>query len=75
LREVVCPILEFREEKRTFAKVEGGKVDFFPRRMEPIYEPIQQEFLSAHIYVILLRLHSTQTGTKFLGRAKFRLCL
>jgi hypothetical protein len=55
---VVCPILEFREEKRTFAKVEGGKVDFFPRRMEPIYEPIQQEFLSAHIYVILLRLNT-----------------
>jgi hypothetical protein len=29
LREVVCPVLEFREEKRTFGKVEGEKVDFF----------------------------------------------
>jgi hypothetical protein len=29
LREVVCPVLEFRKEKRTFAKVEEGKVDFF----------------------------------------------
>jgi hypothetical protein len=29
LREVVCPILEFKEEKQTFAKVEEGKVNFF----------------------------------------------
>jgi hypothetical protein len=29
LKEVVCPVLEFREEKRTFAKFKGGKVDFF----------------------------------------------
>jgi hypothetical protein len=29
LREVFCPVLEFREEKRTFAKVEGGNADFF----------------------------------------------
>jgi len=26
---VVYPVLEFREEKQTFAKVEGGNVDFF----------------------------------------------
>jgi len=25
---MVYPILEFREEKQTFAKVEGGNVDF-----------------------------------------------
>jgi hypothetical protein len=31
LREVVCPILEFREEKWTFAKVEKEKVDFFKK--------------------------------------------
>jgi hypothetical protein len=30
LREVICPVLELREEKRTFVKVGGGKVDFFP---------------------------------------------
>jgi hypothetical protein len=29
LREVVCPVLELREEKQTFVKVEGGNVDFF----------------------------------------------
>jgi hypothetical protein len=29
LREIVYPILEFREEKWTFAKVKRGKVDFF----------------------------------------------
>jgi hypothetical protein len=29
LREVICPVLELREEKRTFVKVGGGKVDFF----------------------------------------------
>ena len=27
--EVIYPVLEFREEKRTFTKVEGGNVDFF----------------------------------------------
>jgi hypothetical protein len=26
---MVCPVLEFMEEKRTFAKIEEGKVDFF----------------------------------------------
>jgi hypothetical protein len=26
---VFCPVLELREEKRTFAKVEGGNMDFF----------------------------------------------
>jgi hypothetical protein len=29
LREVIYPVLELREEKRTFVKVEGVKVDFF----------------------------------------------
>jgi hypothetical protein len=29
LREVFCPVLKFKEEKRTFAKVEGVNVDFF----------------------------------------------
>jgi hypothetical protein len=29
LREVIYPVLELREEKRTFVKVGGGKVDFF----------------------------------------------
>jgi hypothetical protein len=29
LREVICPVLELREEKRTFVKIGGGKVDFF----------------------------------------------
>jgi hypothetical protein len=28
LKEVVYPVLEFREEKRTFVKVEGGKLTF-----------------------------------------------
>jgi hypothetical protein len=27
---VIYPVLELREEKRTFVKVEGGKIDFFP---------------------------------------------
>jgi hypothetical protein len=35
LREVVCPVLEFREKKkRTFVKVKGEKVDLF---LELIY--------------------------------------
>jgi hypothetical protein len=29
LREVVCPVLKFREEKRIFVKIEGGKMNFF----------------------------------------------
>jgi hypothetical protein len=29
LREVICPVLELRDEKRTFVEVGGGKVDFF----------------------------------------------
>jgi hypothetical protein len=29
---VIYPILEFREEKQIFAKVEGGNVDFFPQK-------------------------------------------
>jgi len=29
VREVVFPNLKFKEEKRTFSKVEKGKVDFF----------------------------------------------
>jgi len=29
LRELVYPVLELREEKWIFVKVEGGKVDFF----------------------------------------------
>jgi hypothetical protein len=29
LREVICPVLELREKKRTFVKVRGGKVYFF----------------------------------------------
>jgi hypothetical protein len=33
LREVFCPVLEFREKKRTFAKVKGGNVDFFLRKI------------------------------------------
>jgi hypothetical protein len=32
LREVVCPVLEFTEEKRTFVKVKGGKVDFSKKK-------------------------------------------
>jgi hypothetical protein len=28
LREVICLVLELREEKRTFVKVGGGIVDF-----------------------------------------------
>jgi len=29
MKEVNCLVLELKEEKRTFVKVEGGKVDFF----------------------------------------------
>jgi hypothetical protein len=29
LREVVCSVLKLREEKWTFVKVGGGKIDFF----------------------------------------------
>jgi hypothetical protein len=29
LREAIYPVLELREEKPTFVKVEGGKIDFF----------------------------------------------
>jgi hypothetical protein len=32
LRELVCPILKLREEKRTWVRVRGGKVDFFLRQ-------------------------------------------
>jgi hypothetical protein len=32
LREVICPVLELREEKRTFVKVGGEKIDFFLER-------------------------------------------
>jgi hypothetical protein len=36
LREVICPVLELREEKRTFVKVGGGKVDFFLLIIRPL---------------------------------------
>jgi hypothetical protein len=29
LRDVFYPVLKFRDEKQTFAKVEGPEVDFF----------------------------------------------
>jgi hypothetical protein len=29
LREVIYPILEFKEKKQTFAKIEEGKINFF----------------------------------------------
>jgi hypothetical protein len=29
VEEVFCLVLEFRKGKRTFAKVEGGNMDFF----------------------------------------------
>jgi hypothetical protein len=37
---MIYPVLEFREEKQTFAKVEEGNVDFFhlfigPKTIEP----------------------------------------
>jgi hypothetical protein len=28
---VFCPVLEFREEKQTFTKIEGGNMDFFQK--------------------------------------------
>jgi hypothetical protein len=33
---VAYPVLEFREEKQTFAKVKGGNVDFFLSSEEKI---------------------------------------
>jgi hypothetical protein len=33
LREVVYPVLDFREEKQTFTKIKGGNVDFFQIKM------------------------------------------
>jgi len=33
LRDVFRPVLEFRDENQTFAKVEGPKVDFFLSRI------------------------------------------
>jgi hypothetical protein len=30
---MVCPILKLREEKRTWVRVGGGKIDFFLQRM------------------------------------------
>jgi hypothetical protein len=30
---VVYSVLEFREKKQTFAKVEGGNMDFFQEKM------------------------------------------
>jgi hypothetical protein len=35
----MCPVLELREEKRTFVKVGGGKVDFFLSRIEHLWVP------------------------------------
>jgi hypothetical protein len=31
--EVVYPVLEFRKKKQTFTKVEGGSVNFFPKKL------------------------------------------
>jgi hypothetical protein len=31
---MVYLVLEFREEKQTFAKVERGNVDFFPKKTQ-----------------------------------------
>jgi hypothetical protein len=36
VHEVVYLVLEFREEKETFTKVEGGNIDFFLRNCHPL---------------------------------------
>jgi uncharacterized protein involved in tellurium resistance len=33
---VFCPVLEFKEEKRTFAKIEGDNMDFFQKEKKKI---------------------------------------
>jgi hypothetical protein len=38
LRDVFCPVLEFREKKRTFMKIEKGNMDFFLILTVPIYK-------------------------------------
>jgi hypothetical protein len=34
LREIVCPVLEFRKKNQTFAKVKREKMDFFRNENE-----------------------------------------
>jgi hypothetical protein len=36
LREVVCPVLELREKKRTLTKV-GGKSGLFPKKKKEVH--------------------------------------
>jgi hypothetical protein len=50
LKEVFGLVLEFREEKRTFAKLERGNVDFFLKKL-------QQGALS--LLVVSIYNHST----------------
>jgi hypothetical protein len=40
---VICPVLELREEKRTFVKIGGGKVDFFLQHFIPFVSYYQSE--------------------------------
>jgi hypothetical protein len=51
LREVVCPILKFSEEKQTFIKVGKEKVDFFKKNTHthkntPLPRSVHLPFLS-----------------------------
>jgi hypothetical protein len=50
LREVICPVLELREEKRTFMKVGGGKVDFFPRKDNKAKAHSSKSIAFSHIH-------------------------
>jgi hypothetical protein len=45
LREVIYPVLELREEKQTFVKVGGGKIDFFRRRDGRLAGPLTCEHI------------------------------
>jgi hypothetical protein len=40
LREVFCPVIEFMEIKRTFAKVKGDNVDFFLSALPHVDGPV-----------------------------------
>jgi len=48
LRDVFYPVLKFKDEKQTFAKVEGPKVDFFLSDSAPDWASYAVVWARAH---------------------------
>jgi len=72
---VVYPVLEFREEKQTFAEIEGGNVDFLSRQPDlrhvecrPLWACLLQRLKSPIQTVRACLLEGLKTGPDRISR-------